>query len=126
MNTETEELLGWIEKIKESDKLIIVEGKEDKKALSNLGLMNVIQLGRKPLYKVVEIVVKKGEDVIILTDLDREGKKLYARLNHELGQFGIKIDNRFRNFLFRNTTLRQIEGMDSYINRLEIKVKYLN
>ncbi|MBU0628331.1 MAG: toprim domain-containing protein [Nanoarchaeota archaeon] len=121
MRKEVEELLGWVEKLKEDSKLIIVEGKEDKMALGNLGLVNVIQLGRKPLYKVVEIVVKKGEEVIILTDLDKEGKKIYARLNHELGQFGVKIDNRFRNFLFKSTQLRQIEGLDSYINRLEIK-----
>jgi len=121
MQKEAEELLEWIEKLKEEGKLIIVEGKEDKRALGNLGLVNVIQLGRKPLYKVVEIVVKKGEEVIILTDLDKEGKKIYSRLNHEMGQFGVKIDNRFRNFLFKSTQLRQIEGLDSYIERLEIK-----
>lgn len=115
------ELLRWIEKIIESEVIVIVEGKEDKAALKRLGITKIIQLNKKPLYKVVEEVVKAGEEVVILTDLDKEGKKLYSRLNHELGQFGVKIDNRFRNFLFKHTSLRQIEGLDSYINRLEIK-----
>ena len=113
------ELLDWIETIKDSDKIIIVEGKEDKAALKRLGLTHVVQLNKRPLYKVVEELIEEGKEVIILTDLDKKGKQLYGKLNHDLCRFGVKVDNRFRNFLFKKTKLRQIEGMDSYIERFK-------
>jgi len=116
---QTEELLDWIDKIKNSDKLIVVEGKEDKAALRRLGITNVIQLNKRPLYKVVEELITKAKEVIILTDLDKKGKQLYGKLNHDLQRFGVKVDNKFRNFLFKHTQLRQIEGLDSYIERLK-------
>jgi 5S rRNA maturation endonuclease (ribonuclease M5) len=115
---EIDELSEWISKIIDSEKLVIVEGKQDKEALKKLGITNVLQLNKRPLYKIVEDVVKKGEEVIILTDLDKKGKQLYGKLYHDLQRFGVKIDNRFRIFLFKNTKLRQIEGLDSYIQRL--------
>ncbi len=115
----SDELLEWIEKIKDSDKIVTVEGKEDKKALERLGIINIVQLNKKPLYKVVEGLIEKGKEVIILTDLDKEGKKLYGKLNHDLGRFGVKVDNGFRHFLFKKTKLRQIEGLDSYIARIK-------
>jgi len=118
MKEETQQLLEWIDKIKDSDKIVIVEGKEDKAALKRLGITNTIQLNKKPLYKIVEELVKEGKEVIILTDLDKKGKQLYGKLNHNLQQFGVKVDNRFRNFLFKHTQLRQIEGLDSYIERI--------
>jgi 5S rRNA maturation endonuclease (ribonuclease M5) len=118
---EAEELIQWIEKIKTSDKILIVEGKEDKAALRRLGITNVVQLNKKPLYKIVEDLMEKGKEVIILTDLDKKGKQLYGKLNHDLRRFGVKVDNKFRHFLFRKTKLRQIEGMDSYIDRIKLK-----
>ncbi len=112
-------LLEWIERIRDSDKIVVVEGKEDRAALRRLGIVKVVQLNKRPLYKVVESLIEKGKEVIILTDLDKKGKQLYGKLNHDLCRFGIKVDNRFRNFLFRYTNLRQIEGLDSYIGRLK-------
>ena len=53
-----------------------------------------------------------------ITDFDKKGKQLYGKLNHDLCRFGVKVDNKFRHFLFRKTKLRQIEGLDSYIERL--------
>ena len=113
----TDELSEWMNKLRDSDKIIVVEGKEDKAALRRLGLINVVQLNKRALYKVVEELIKKEKEVIILTDLDKKGKQLYGRLNHDLQRFGVKVDNRFRNFLFKNTKLRQIEGLDSYTKK---------
>lgn len=112
-----EELSEWINKIRDSDAIIVVEGREDKAALNRLGICNIVQLNKRALYKVVEELIEKGKEVIILTDLDKKGKQLYGRLNHDLQRFGVKIDNRFRNFLFKHTKLRQIEGLDSYIKK---------
>ena len=39
----------WLEKLRNSKKLIIVEGKKDKFTLAKLGIKNVIAISRKPL-----------------------------------------------------------------------------
>ena len=113
---EFDEFLGKLKK-DSKDKIIIVEGKKDKKALENFGIKNIIIL-RKPLYLIVEYVVKSEKECIILTDLDKKGKELYGKLSSSLKQFGVKIDDRFREFLFK-TRLRQIEGLTRYMGKLE-------
>ena len=106
-----DEFLKLIEEYQ--DALVIVEGKEDKSALIKLGFTNIITLST-PLYKVVESV--KTKKVIVLTDLDSEGKKLYSKLKHELGQRGVYIDDKLRNLLFK-TDLRQLEGLFTYLSK---------
>ena len=114
-----EEFAHFIGKIKDSQVLIIVEGKKDRAALLALGIENTFSLDRWPLYKVVEHVAGSTKDSIILTDLDAEGKKIYGVLNSGLQDRGIRVNNRFREFLFKHTSLRQIEGMDTYVSRLK-------
>ena len=109
------ELNTWIEKIKKSNILIVVEGRKDKDALERLGLENIIFL-KKPLYKVAEEISLKCKKCIILTDLDKKGKQLFERLKKNLVRLGVQIDESFRNFLFKNTKLRQIEGFTRYLS----------
>ena len=104
-------------KLKQSDKLIIVEGKKDKAALEKLGVGNIFTLSKKPLFHVIEEIAGAGKGVVILTDLDRHGKELYGRLNSGLQYHGVKVDNKFREFLFKKTKLRQIEGLYNHIRR---------
>ncbi len=112
-----QELDQWIQKLVEEQPFIIVEGYKDKASLQKLGLENIITLRGKPLYKIVELMAKLSDECIILTDLDREGKKLYSVLKAELQKHKVKIDDRFRNFLFKETDLRQIEGLFNYVQR---------
>ena len=114
MNNLNSEFSEYINEIKLSKTLVIVEGKKDKIALEKLGIKNIIELSKKPLFQIIETTSAKTKGCIILTDLDKAGKKLYGKLNHGLQQFGVKIDNKFRNFLFKNTKLRQIEGLATY------------
>jgi 5S rRNA maturation endonuclease (ribonuclease M5) len=113
------ELDQWMQKLAEEQPFIIVEGYKDKLALQKSGLENIIPLRGKPLYKVVEKIAKITDECLILTDLDREGKKLYSVLKAELQKHGVRIDDRFRNFLFKETDLRQIEGLFRYLQRQE-------
>ena len=115
MHKKIEELHSFIDKIKNSNILIIVEGKKDKIALQKLGIKNIVELNKKPLFQIVEDVANSNEECIILTDLDKEGKQLYSKLNSNLQKNGVKVNNKFREFLFKHTKLRQIEGMDSYL-----------
>lgn len=104
-----QELQEWLEKLKNCGKVILVEGIKDKKALEELGVENIMTL-KKPLFAVVEDL-EDCKEVVVLTDLDKAGKELYGRLSKDLKRHGVKIDMYFREFLFKNTKLRQIEGI---------------
>ena len=108
----------WTQELKDSDKLIIVEGKKDKKALEELGITNVITIS-KPLYEVVEQISDQTKEIIILTDLDPEGRKLYSKLKNPLQKRKIKIDTKFREFLIRETKLTNIEGLTRYLLKIK-------
>ncbi|MBI4141080.1 toprim domain-containing protein [Candidatus Woesearchaeota archaeon] len=109
-----EEFYRQIDKLREQNLLIIVEGAKDKSALNAFGIANVRTLN-KSLFAVVEEIAQKTNECAILTDLDGEGKRLYAKLSQDLQRHGVKINNKFRNFLFRETQLRQIEGLSRVI-----------
>ena len=109
------EIIKEISRLKKNNTAIIVEGKNDRIALENFGMKNIYTLNKKPIYCVVEQITENERKCAILTDLDAEGKKLYGKLNKQLSSFGIKIENRLRELLFR-TKLRQIEGIDSYFD----------
>ncbi len=111
---ELERLEEELSLLKKSE-LVIVEGINDKKALKAFGIKRIITLAQ-PLYKVIESCEREAA---VLTDLDREGKMLYSKIRSELSRRGVKINDRFRNFLFSSTKLRQIEGLENYINRLK-------
>jgi len=87
---------GWLQELADSGKLIVVEGKKDRAALQRLGITNVFSLDKKPLFQAVEEISAISDKVVLLTDLDNEGKKLYSRLNTDLQRHGVQIDNYFR------------------------------
>ncbi len=94
---------------------VIVEGFNDKKAIQQFSSVRILTIKSTALFNIVERIPKKSR-VAILTDLDSEGKKLYSKLNGFLSQRGVFIDNRLRCFLFRNTKLRQIEGLKNFLS----------
>ncbi len=108
------EMEAFIERLKNSEKIIIVEGAKDKRALESLGIKNIVTL-KQPLHEVIDYVSENAADVIILTDLDRHGKELFGKLSSGLQAKGVRIDKAFREFLFRKTKLRQIEGIGTYL-----------
>ena len=113
-----QQIIQLIEEIKQENISIIVEGRNDKKALQELGLDNIFILNL-PLFKIVERI--KGKEVVILTDLDKKGKELYRRIQHDCIHHGIKINNRLRHFLFKETQLSHIEGLATYLRNVEEK-----
>ena len=118
---DSETMFSLLEKLNTLD-AVIVEGTSDKKSLLSFDVtIPIIVLKRMSLFKIVESL-SRGSHIAILTDLDSEGKKLYSQLNHEFSQRGIHIDNSLREFLFKNTTLRQIEGMKRYVERRIFRV----
>lgn len=110
----SQELLSELNKIRLSGKPIIVEGKKDKEALNKVDIKNIFTI-KEPLFKLCENISKKYNEVIILTDLDKEGKRLYSKLKENLERNGVKVDDNFRKFLFKETKLTQIEGLITYL-----------
>ncbi len=108
-----ESIQDWVYSLKNTNNLILVEGEKDKSALNKLGITNILAVSKTPTYKIIESIQQK--EVIILTDLDKEGKKLYSILRHQLQKHGVKIDSAFREFLFKETNLTQIEGLTHYL-----------
>ncbi len=119
---ELQSLLEMLEKMAKSEALVVVEGKKDKAALAEFGIVRVKSIAKRALYKVVEEIALSDRKAIILTDLDKEGKRLFKILNSDLCQMGVYVDKKPREFLFKNTKLRQIEGIASYVGNLRKKV----
>jgi len=111
---EKEQILEFLDEIKRKNLLVVVEGIKDVKSLNALGIANVVSL-KKPLFAVVEDIAKTEKEVVLLTDLDDEGKKLYHELSVGLQAHGVKINNKLREFLFK-TELRHIEGLATYLS----------
>ncbi len=78
------------------EKLIIVEGKKDKKALKSLGVKDIIAINGRPLYKVAEIVSKTKKEIVILTDFDKKGRAIEKRLKHLLQTYGKHPNSKLR------------------------------
>ena len=112
MDKKIEEFQNFVDKIKNSNTLVIVEGKKDRIALNKISINNIVELNKKPLFQIVEEISDSNDECVILTDLDKKGKELYGKLNSDLQKRGVKVNNKLREFLFKNTKLRQIEGIN--------------
>ncbi len=110
------DLEDWLDKLKNSNKLILVEGKKDKIALEEFNINNIITIN-KPIYQLVEEISLIRKECVLLLDLDKEGKKLYSEIKNGLQKNGVKVDSKFREFLFKNTKLSHIEGLKNYVRR---------
>src|SRR3989344_2294319 len=99
--------------IVERDVLVVVEGKKDARALREFGARRILELDT--VYTTVESIDEK--EVVLLVDLDKEGRKMYARLNDELSRRGVTVNNRLRHYLFKETKIRQIEGLRRYFGK---------
>ena len=65
-------------------------------------------LEHKALFEVVENISEK--EIVLLTDLDSEGKKLYSQLKKMFSQRGVNIDDHLRLILFKHR-VSHIEGL---------------
>ena len=112
MRLDAEAMLAILRELE--DCLLIVEGKRDAKSLKTLGLKNIVIINRRPLVSVADEVAglavhkaphgkwhelpSRGQysDIIILTDFDREGRRLDARLTSLLRTRSVHPNQRIR------------------------------
>ena len=95
---ERESFIKTLEEMK--SRAVIVEGKKDVKALAGLGLTNIIPLNNTPLAEFANNIAESGiHEVIILTDFDKEGRKLEKKLDVLLKSHKVRVNRRLRRIL---------------------------
>jgi 5S rRNA maturation endonuclease (ribonuclease M5) len=78
---------------------VIVEGKNDEKILKRFGIKNIYTLSGKNYFDLVEELPENTEEVILLTDVDPQGEKIFKKLSEVLEKYNIKADGSFRKYL---------------------------
>lgn len=111
-------LEDWLSELKASDKQIVVEGIKDIRSLKSLGIPEErISDIKGPLFSFIENVAETHKQIILLTDIDVEGDKLFKTLYTDFPKLGVVVDRSFRDWLINNTPVSHIEGLSSYTKK---------
>jgi len=106
-----EELFKILEQVKNKD--VIVEGKRDKEVLCSLDFKKIFTIN-KGLYETAEKI--KENEVLILTDFDKEGREIAKKLNLFLQSLGYNVDRENRRkigLMFTRLRIKKIEELKS-------------
>ena len=85
------------------DTCVIVEGYSDYQVLKQLNFNTPIYIINSLKFK--EIYERNYERIVILTDWDREGIKIYERLKYKLSSLGFLIDDYSRDLFIKTLKL---------------------
>ncbi|ASJ06695.1 toprim domain-containing protein [Thermococcus pacificus] len=103
--------LELIDKLREFEGALIVEGMRDEVALRNLGVRaEIIRLSRLPLTEVA-LIASSYKEVMILTDFDRKGEELARKLLQYLEGYPCRVDAETRRELKR-IARKDIKGVE--------------
>jgi 5S rRNA maturation endonuclease (ribonuclease M5) len=101
---------------------IIVEGDKDVEALRRLGVSGTIIIVNRGVNLTVfsDNIARKYREVIILTDWDRKGGFLCHTIKRNL-EGRVSCNTYFREFFAKNSVVRTIEGLPSWIKTVKEK-----
>ena len=125
-----EKTLEDIEKIlielREENKIIpiIVEGDKDIEALRKLEIIGEIirfNIGMS-IPDFCDMIAQKYKSIILLTDWDRKGGFLCSTIKKNL-ESQVYCNIRYREFFAKNSTVKTIEGLPSWIETLRDKIR---
>jgi 5S rRNA maturation endonuclease (ribonuclease M5) len=124
---ETERILDELRMQSEAGVPIIVEGRRDEVALRRLGIagkVHCLKARGESRYEFLDRL-NGTKEAIVLTDFDREGKKLETWLYKELSQRGVKSDLKLwiRMRSLARTEVRSVEELPSFIRALEARAR---
>ncbi len=101
---------------------IIVEGRNDGRALRKLGLRGrIIRLNDgSSIFQLCESVARKHPEVVILTDWDRRGGQLCRLLREGLAANGVRydVDLRARLTHLCKKEAKDVEGLAGLVERI--------
>jgi len=116
---ETERIIDELRTLSAAGVPIIVEGRRDEAALRRLGVA-----GGESRHEFLDRL-NGTRQAIVLTDFDREGKKLETWLYKELSQRGVKSDLKLwiRMRSLARTEVRSVEELPSFVRSLEARAR---
>lgn len=101
---------------------IIVEGDKDADALRRLGVVGKIIVINRGVSLIVfsDNIARRYSEVIILTDWDRKGGFLCHTIKRNL-EGRVSCNTYFREFFAKNSMVRTIEGLPSWLKTVKEK-----
>ena len=102
---------------------VIVEGEKDIDALRKLditGEIITVNVGMS-LTDFCDHIAERYKEIIILTDWDRRGGYLCHTIRKNL-QGRVKCNTRYREIIAKNSMIRTVEGLPSWIVTMEEKI----
>jgi len=103
---------------------VIVEGEKDIEALHKLGLTGkiiTVNVGMS-LTDFCDKIAQDCKDTIILTDWDRKGGYLCHTIIKNL-EGRVKCNTYYREVFAKNSMIRTVEGLPSWIETLKEKIR---
>jgi 5S rRNA maturation endonuclease (ribonuclease M5) len=119
-----EEVLSELSEYSGKGAIIIVEGKRDILSLQKLGIDGNFEFAtRNSLFNFSERIASLGSEVVILTDWDRRGDLLAAKLSEYFISFGLKAELQIRNKLklMSQKEIKDVESLYTYVSTLRTK-----
>ncbi len=106
---------------------IIVEGKKDVNALRRLGFKGrIIKIKTsKTVFRMIESLRGSHDEVIILTDWDRAGSRLFYRIKRacKANTLSFNPDLRKRLIKYTKTDIKDVESLPVFLRRLRRIIK---
>ncbi len=123
-----ETVIEELEKLRElsGEIPLVVEGKNDEKALRDLGIEGEIFhiSAGTPFHELCEEIAKKYKDVILFTDTDKEGQKLAKKFKSHMSQRGVRVNDKFRPSLMGKLDTHQAEHL--FRRLIKLKEQFTN
>ena len=105
---------------------ILVEGKKDVHALRRLGVKSEIECVKASTKILIDkLDTIQGDEVIVLVDFDRDGKRLVGRITTYLESQGVKVNLGYwkeMSALVRRD-VKEVEGLPSYLEKLKKHIR---
>jgi len=102
-----------------NNNLIIVEGKKDKEPLKELKIKNVYAI-----YEINKIDTSLFKEVLILTDRDKKGLKIYKYVYRYFTSEGLVINDKLRNEFFKVFKVTRVEEIKRKLKPVKDIIEY--
>jgi 5S rRNA maturation endonuclease (ribonuclease M5) len=121
-----EEIILELQALADTGAIIVVEGKRDVASLRQLGINGEIRLAsQQPLLEFTEQLSKSGKKIVVLTDWDKRGGMMARKIIDDLLFYGITpiTDIRSRIGILVRKSIKDIESLNSYVNRMRYELQ---
>lgn len=101
MSQDFKDFKEWLKELKKESRgaIILVEGKNDKRALNKFSIENILDLSGKRFSDIPDLLEGKWKKVVLLFDLDPHGERINQKIKELLNSQGFIVEEKFRNFL---------------------------